>query len=494
MECPNCKHSVEYIPGESEICPECGSELKNGDAQESRAQPAQNVFAGVDFAAIFSHSAAAADTEKMLESPQADVINARESFGSLSARAREIADNIEDMEIPLHSTSECPFVEVEYNRNLFFLSGSESVMKLRITPKTSELKHLLIFMENMRSEEQTRRQIPVNEILQMDRTFTLQISYKPQQISGRLSFVFYIGCQTEKGLSYYQFSVEHKVYDPEQAGSTLSQIVINQNFESKQAADINYHDNIGDGLRKIADKSLSVHELIDRLSDLPLDYARQILTETTWRPEDVFVQGNIYPTEKLCISWNGYNIFLLGKDNVKFGRSAEQVDLVIRAGGGKLGPRDYPNSTVSRLHAEVLYCSDTVKFFDHSSYGTYINGRKPDGGGIPIPDKAVIEFGDIHCQMNLQHCEMRSSRNICQSCQANKIKSMTFERCDGEKECYLLVWQCCELGRIFPELADWNVFFRNHAFFIRTPEQDFYYLRPGHEIKSNGQKIQVKYF
>jgi len=106
----------------------------------------------------------------------------------------------------------------------------------------------------------------------------------------------------------------------------------------------------------------------------------------------------------------------------------------------------------------------------------------------------LIEFGDIHMQMTLQHCEMRSGRNICQTCKANKIKSMTFQRCDEEKECYILVWQCCELGRIFPELADWNVFFRNHSFFIRTPEQDFHYLRPGHSIESNGQKIQVKYF
>lgn len=480
MECPRCKSAVEYIPGESEFCPECGAVL-NGES--APAEVGQNTLSGVDFSAIFSQIAADSSAERNAE-----------SYKSLSVKSREIAENIESIDIPVCSRSECAYVEVEYNRNIFFVCGAESVIKLRLTPQSNELKHLLIFMENMRSEDQTRRQIPVNEILRKDHPFTLQIPYNPQQLSGRISFAFYIGCQTEKGLSYYQFIVDHKVYDPNQSGSILKQIVINQTFEARHAADINYRDNIGDALTKLAGKTLSAHELVDKLNDLPLDYSKQNLTRTVWRPENIFVKGNLYPTEKLCISWNGNNILLLGKENIKFGRTPEETDLLIRAGGGKLGPRDYPNSTVSRVHAEVLYCEDTVKFFDRSTYGTYINGRKPDSAGIPIPDKALIEFGDIHMQMTLQHCEMRSGRNICQTCKANKIKSMTFQRCDEEKECYILVWQCCELGRIFPELADWNVFFRNHSFFIRTPEQDFHYLRPGHSIESNGQKIQVKYF
>jgi hypothetical protein len=58
----------------------------------------------------------------------------------------------------------------------------------------------------------------------------------------------------------------------------------------------------------------------------------------------------------------------------------------------------------------------------------------------------------------------------------------------------LLIWECCELGRVIPELADWTVFFRDNAFFIRTPEQVFYYLRPGNAFTINQQTIKINYF
>ena len=157
-------------------------------------------------------------------------------------------------------------------------------------------------------------------------------------------------------------------------------------------------------------------------------------------------------------------------------------------------PQDYPNRTVSRKHAELIYKHDHVELFDHSSYGTYVNGQLPGDEGITLPETALVEFGDIHWELTLQKCGFRSARNICQTCRCDKIKSAVFKRKDQEKECYLIVWQCCELGRIFEQLADWDIFYRNNAFFIRTPEQDFFYLRPGHCIESCNQKINVKYF
>ncbi len=489
MECPKCKKTVEYIPDECEICPECGAELVPSPEKETAKT---DVFADVDFPGVFSKIKDAGKTG-------ADDWN-------LSNRSKEMADKIETKEFEPDEKSECPYLDVEYNRNLFFLSGSEAVMKLRLTPKSRDLRHILIFMETLRSGNNSRRQIPVTEILQNRRSFFIQVPYHPEQVSGRLSFAFYIGCKTERELNYYQFTVEHKVYAPDQSGSSLSrQVIINTNFtasgagtidtsiKANQAGTVNYRNTVEEAIRQMG-KEPSVHELIDRLNDLPPVFERKSLTATTWRPEDVLVKGNPQPGEKLLLEWNGFSIFLLGRNCVKFGRDPEKVDLLVRSGGGKIGPREYPNSTVSRFHAEVLYCEDTVKFFDHSSYGTYINGRKPDSAGIPIQDKALIEFGDIHWQMNMQNCEIRSSRNICQSCVANKIKSMTFKRTDEEKECYLLVWQCCELGLVFEELSDWNVFFRNGSFFIRTPDQDFYYLRSGQTIESKGQKVQVKYF
>ena len=209
----------------------------------------------------------------------------------------------------------------------------------------------------------------------------------------------------------------------------------------------------------------------------------------------MIVRGNPYPADRLLLEWNGIRLLLFGKKHLKLGRAPGLCDLVVRTtGGGHLGPKDYPNNTVSRLHAELLYGGDCVQLFDKSSYGTYIGGRRPDSAGLPIPESATIEFGDIHWQMEQQFCRMRQGHTICRTCIASRVKAMTFTRKDREPEYYLLVWQCCELGRVIPELSDWTVFFRDNSFFIRTPEQNFYYLRPGSAFSVHQQFIKVNYF
>lgn len=493
MTCPSCSAEVEYIENDSEICSECGNELKPAaPADDSKGE----LFANIDFAAIFGH-------ETAIEEAPAKVTFVNEAsaqdrpFGDwdLSERSKAIADHIDSMEFDEPRRSACSHLRIEYNHNLFFMTGSKSVVKLKLTPLDSTLQDLLIFMETERDGAHTRRQIPVREVLQKDKTLFLQTPLVPDETFGRIFLTFYVGCKIKGAFTFYQFSVDHRVYDSKQSGNALcSQITINQDFSSSDAADINYRDSIGDALKKMSDKTLTVNEMIDRLNDLPPKYEVQLLSETTWRPEDVLVKGNLYPAEKLLLEYDGKKIFLLNKRSVKFGRDPEQVDLLVRCGGGTLGPREYPNSTVSRKHAEILYCDDAVKLFDYSSYGTYINDRKPDNSGIPLELNATVEFGDIHWKMNIQRCSARLPHNICQTCSACKIKSVTFTRTDSEPEYYLLIWQCCEMGRIIEDLTDWTIFSRNGFFFIRTPEQDFYHLRPGQTVTSQHKQIKVKYF
>ena len=486
MTCPNCYSEVEYIEGDCEICSECGRDLNAAaPAAPGSVTPAAadngNKFADIDFAGIFNSK----------DSPDKGTAD----DWDLSARSRMIADDIENIEFADAPVSQCSHLRVEYNHNLFFLTGSESIIKLRMTPLNNQLQDLLIFMEFERNGKHARRQIPAREILQKDRTFFLHVPFNPGEAFGRIFLVFYVGCKIAGEFTYYQFAVEHKVYDSRQSGSAFcSQLTINQEFTSTQAADINYRDSIGDALKQMAEKNLSVNEMIDRLNDMPPNYKVQQLAPTTWRPEDVLIKGNLYPTDKLLLEFNNKTIFLLNKTSVKFGRDSEQVDLLVRCGQGRMGSREYPNSTVSRKHAEILYCGDTVKLFDYSSYGTYINGRKPDSAGIPLDFTATIEFGDIHWKMCIQKCNARLPHNICQTCSANKVRSATFRRTDSEPEYYLLVWECCELGRVIEDLTDWTIFSRNGCFFIRTPEQDFYHLRPGQSIDCKGKRINVKYF
>ena len=441
IKCPICSASVEYVKGESEICCECGSELTSPLPEaEQKTQP----------------------------QPQEKA--------------------------PIQSDT-CPYLQVEYNRNLFFLSGSTSVIKLKLTPRDDQLKDLLVFMEAELNDKHTRRQIPVRAVVLKGHPIVLQVNFKPEDTIGSAYFVFYIGCKVQGKFHYYQFTVEHKIYDVTQSSSSIcNQITINQEFTSNEAADINYHDSLGDALKKMADNQLSVNEMIDRLNDLPPAYKVQQLIPTTWRPENILIKGNLYPAAKLLLEYDGKKIYLFNKKSVTFGRDQRNVDVPVYC--ANIPPREHPNSTVSRIHAEFLYCDDTVKIFDRSTYGTYINGKKPDSAGIPLGTSALIEFGDIHWQMNIQECQIRNFQvphHICQTCAAHKVKSVTFKRTDDIPEYYLLVWQCCELGQVIRGLADWTVFARNDYFFIRTPDQDFHHLRPGKEVVSNGVKISISY-
>ena len=479
LQCPKCRQEVEYRAGECEICPDCGCELMPDSPAEDRQN---DLWKGVDFASVLSQV-----TKSSVGQTPA---------GDLSERSKAIAEGIESIDFDKPRQSDCPYLQVEYNQDLFFVSGSNANLKLQVTQLVPELEELQIFMEIRQDQSEKLNQVPVNSRLMPHRPIELTIPFRPEKISGRVAINFYFGCKVKNERRYYQFQAEHTIYDTNQSNPSLTgPIVINQQITAQQAADVNYRDSIGDALRQMQEKSLTVNEMLDKQNNLPSCYAIMHLTETTWTPDSEIIRGAAYPADKLMLEWNDRKILLIGKSHIKLGRSAEQCDLLVRTtGGGRLTPKDYPNTTVSRLHAEILYNGDFIQLFDRSSYGTYINERKPDSAGMRIPDSATIEFGDIHWKMEIQRCDSRHSHAICQSCQAPKIRSLVFTRKDKDPEQYLLVWQCCELGRVIPELLDWTVFFRDNKFFIRTPEQNFHYLRPGNIFRVNDQTVRVNYF
>lgn len=453
VTCPHCNQKVEYIENESEICSECGNELK---IQPTSAQTEQY------------NSWDLSDKSKIM----ADRINADQTFSE--------------------SDDECPYLRVKYNHNLFFLSNKYSVIKMELTQLDEKLQDILLFVVT----DNTRTQVPFHGVLGKGRKFPISIRFNPDEITGSMLLTFYIGCKVNNKFSFFEFSVDHIVYDSKISKTNIvNQISINQSFTSNHASEINYKDagSIGEALKEMANKDLTINEMIDTLNQRPPDYRVQNLTRTTWTPEKILINGNLYRTTKLKINYNGTSMILLNKPSILFGRDPAQVDLLVHSGGKKLLPTEYPNRTVSRKHAEILYCNDTVKLFDYSSFGTYIDGKKPDTAGILMEPDVTVEFGDIHWQMNIQYCAGQLEHGICKNCSASKVKSVTFTRKDKEPECYLLIWQCCELGRIIHDLANWTIFSRKGYFFIRTPDQKFYHLRPGDTIKSHGKIIEVEH-
>lgn len=484
IKCPHCGSLVDYIPGEAELCPMCGGELKPPEAEASEQQKALSE-------GIRSLLTKVAEADRKIpDSPEGT------NTAILDRTEKPVRPGAPPPPPPSSSRTNLPYLDADYNVNLFFIKGSSGVIRMHLIPHSDQLKGAVVFMETMAGAERIHREALVTETLQSGVPVEVRLSYCPEKVSGTAAFVFYIGCVLETETKYYQFSVEHMIYDPEPS-TTQSQIIINENqtFQAREAGDIKYNSNLGDLVRGINSQTPTMHELLERLKNLQESFVRQSLRETTWRPEKGVVRGNPYLENRLTLEWNGNRILLFGgKRTMTLGRSSS-CDLVVRTrGNGSLGPQDYPNNTVSRVHSELQYNGDSVQLFDKSRHGTFINNYNLAGGDVTLPDSADLEFGDIYWHMELQTCRMRQSHVICQTCVANPVRSLTFVRKDHEPECYLLVWQCCELGRLFPDLADWVVFFRDNAFFIRTPDQNFNYLRPGSAFNVNRQEIRIDYF
>ena len=146
VKCPKCSAEMEYIENESEFCTDCGSALKTSAASAIPGSILSDILA-----ASSQCSNSMAPTGESWD---------------LSSRSREIAETIESREFEKSPSSECTYLKVEYNHNLFFLTNSTSVIKLKLTPQDNRLQDLLIFMETERDGQHARRQIPVREVLQ----------------------------------------------------------------------------------------------------------------------------------------------------------------------------------------------------------------------------------------------------------------------------------------------------------------------------------------
>ena len=162
MKCPKCKAKVEFIAGESEFCVQCGADLTAvdpaaaGQKESDSAEVAEKIPANVDFSKVLKSIYAPGQeaspqihvvTPVVQVSPASvqPVIIRHESAVPVAEDELGSADCVAD--IPAGNSGDCRCLEVAYNRQIFFLSGSTTVIKLRLTPQINELKSVLLFME-----------------------------------------------------------------------------------------------------------------------------------------------------------------------------------------------------------------------------------------------------------------------------------------------------------------------------------------------------------
>jgi len=410
------------------------------------------------------------------------------SHWDLSAKSRAMAEQLGTYQPPSPIVS-CEHLKVEYRENLYFLAGAQIPFELKITPLLGDVKGVFVwFSPQIAGERSVVYDIPVDARIRSGWSFTLHIPYlSGETVFGIVPFRFYFGCVLEHGMKYYQMTVNHQIFHRDQSvDSMVSQITIN----ASEAGTINA--NLNDLLR--TGKPRTVNELLEQLNRSAKNLAVQKLEETLWRPEHETVHGKIYECDRLTLTIGDHHYQIIGKNHVKLGREPDCVDLVIADMLSAKSLREHPNNTVSGVHTEIHYCGENVLFFDRSRHGTFINGIRPRSEGITVPNEAVIEFGDIHWRMEIQHCEHKPVESICKACLGHGVKSLTFARKDRVRESYMLVWECCELGYLDRRLAGFAVYRRNGGFILRSPDNQCQYLVPGRRVTCQDTTLEVSYF
>ncbi|MBO5793318.1 MAG: FHA domain-containing protein [Lentisphaeria bacterium] len=389
--------------------------------------------------------------------------------------------------------SDCKCLEVRYNRNTFLLKNKNAALKIELTPLQDNLKEVTIFMQHSDDACCKLQELPVQQMLKKNKPVVVTKNFNPGADSGLMTLKFYVGCRLDKEVNYYLFTATHSIYDPDCSKEEFKQqIIINQNFNASDAADINFYGGVLENLEKLAGKN--ANDMIASLGNMPDAFVTQTLERIQYDPVIMEITaesgGELYPTKKLMLKWNDCKLYLLSSPRITLGRSLEKCDLIVRKRG--LAADEKPNRTVSREHADLIYHEEHVEIKDKSSFGTWIDQTKLSGESATLPKDANIDFGDIRWHMNTQYCEQNAhGMKMCKTCLRKKIKSMTFSDNGADKEFYLLVWQCCELGRVIGALAGWNVFYRNNAFILRTPAGNRKILSPGTRIECNGQTVEV---
>lgn len=453
MICPHCRETLEEG---SAFCEFCGKAL----AVAAENPPEAPVPAAADAGGKFDLDAAA---ETLL----------RDAKERKSASAEPVPE------------SGCPYCFVEYAVNRFLLEGAEMPLEVRIRIDSKKLKSLLLWFAP--SAGGKTELVPVStEELQFGRAVPIAVPYHPL-VGGVLDANFYFGCVLEGGVEFYRMNVRPMVFTREQSSASIVATISNS---ERAVLDLSE-------LRKFADSNPGAAMLIQKANDEPAKFRPMPLVETVWRPEQHFVPGRTYPCDALTLEYKGCRYQLCGKETVKLGRKPELNDFAVLDWVNARNDREYPNNTVSRSHVQIHFCGDSVNIIDTSSYGTFVNGVKPEiagNAGIPLPNEAELRLGDIELHMEMQRCEQRPESPVCKNCPAGKIKSLTLARADRLPEVYVLVPQCCELGYLSRELEGFAVYRRNGGFLLRAPDGKFRHLVPNTKIDCRGTAIEVKSF
>ncbi len=381
---------------------------------------------------------------------------------------------------------DCPYVKLECQKNLFFITGVQMPIQLRATPMATNLEKLHIWMiPQVVDGTPIVYNIPVKNKLVLGQQIRLQCVWRPEaNYAGTVPFDFYVVCLVDGKTYFYTFNLQVLVIHADHLNRGQNIAI---NISASEAATIS-----ADFGRQLASSQThTLATLTAMRNQLSTAFDVCPLYETAWRPADTYASGRVYLCDALTIKikkkgeTEPHCYQLLSQEVIRMGRKHAYNHIVVADPTISTDPHDYPNNAVSAVHTEILYQGHSLMMNDKSTHGTYVNGIKPPSSGYCFSEHAphhTVEFGYIKFDMYFQYCRQRPDSLSCTLCPQRKLKSVVFKRSDAVPESYLLVWQCCDLGLVDKDLSGLTILRRNGGFILKTFKEGYHYLAPSERI------------
>ncbi len=461
MQCPFCNKNID---ADVVFCEFCGKELstqsyhKTSEIEKNR----------------LSTSIAAFDISEVAKTMLDETKQANTAY-----RDESVQEN------PLNR---CNDLRVEYAVNRFLLAGAQMSLEMRIKIESHSIKSVFLWFVTEIGEKKEVKRIPTDELcIEEFRPVIIPCYIRDTDLEGMVTVSFYFACISDQDISFYQMAVKHVIY---KKGLSTQSIIANISADGGSVVDMR-------NLKSLASGTSDGDALLERANREPPQYKLMPLTTTNWRPEREFIEGSPHICDMLTLEYNGCIVHIIGKKIINIGRKHELNDIVILDYKNGDNDNEWPNNTVSRKHARIEYCGDTVALHDYSSFGTFINEKnvKTDENSIAmLPEQAELKLGDIKLYTAEQMCGHRGDSQLCQNCIASKIKSLVISREEYIRESFIFIWECCSLSFIAKELKDYIIYRRNESFIMRLPDGHCFYLIPGTNICHDRLNITVKTF
>ncbi len=382
------------------------------------------------------------------------------------------------------------YLKVEFNYNVFAVSGFSSVIQLRLTPLKEELEDVEVYCQLDENGEMKQAELDIAVNKENGENIPVIFKFTKKEAGGYPAKFFFL-CKTRNGYNRYMFQEVYTVYDSKvkmQPGNLSFHI--ENNLDPKHAAEIR------NNVINIASQGYTVNQLLDQLRKIPqYGSMRLYVTKREFEKEVVRQQPPISPqphptqsTYRILLRLGNFRLFVLGKSSITLGRVKEDNDLQIQIPGTP--DNKPPNSFVSGTHGVLEITSGwRIRYMDMGRNGTLLNGYPAPRKcfkDLPEDTKTMMTFGGVGgVELCLTPCMDKQNGNI----------SLVLTHHDNHiRDGYMIVPRSIHLGDVFNGMDGFYLFTHKGFFSLKTPDGMECMLRAGSGVQFENKTITAEEF